>query len=228
MSVVDLAPRAASPRIQSAGFRRLATALGLAVLAVPGIASVRAHIGAPGDMDAARFIDLLGHLMAVLFLFAAMSCTVLSLAPRHRVHGWRATTSALCGSFFLISFNFLPRIELSGAAGMLSSGLVGGGYLAALVTIARLGRSFSILPAARRLVTDGPYALVRHPLYLAEELAAFGLFLHYQSLVAGLILALHLLFQLDRMRQEEMVLRTAFPGYAAYAERTKRLLPGIF
>jgi protein-S-isoprenylcysteine O-methyltransferase Ste14 len=228
MSAIELAPQAASPRMESAGIRRLATALGLAVLAVPGIASIHSHIGALDGMDAARFVDLLGHVMAVLFLFAAASCTVLSLAPRHRTRGWRATASALCGSFFLISFNFLTRIELSGATGMLSSGLIVGGYLAALVTIARLGRSFSILPGARRLVTDGPYALVRHPLYFAEELAAFGLFLHYQSLEAGLILALHLLFQLDRMRQEEAVLRAAFPNYATYAARTKRLLPGIF
>jgi len=33
-----------------------------------------------------------------------------------------------------------------------------------------------MMAEARRLVTSGPYRLVRHPLYLAEELAVVGIF----------------------------------------------------
>jgi len=35
-----------------------------------------------------------------------------------------------------------------------------------------LSRSLSIIPEVRRLVTGGPYRVVRHPLYAAEILAA--------------------------------------------------------
>ena len=41
--------------------------------------------------------------------------------------------------------------------------------VAAVVALLRLGRSFSMMAEARRLVTSRPYRYVRHPLYLVEE-----------------------------------------------------------
>jgi protein-S-isoprenylcysteine O-methyltransferase Ste14 len=81
---------------------------------------------------------------------------------------------------------------------------------------------------ARRLVTDGPYAIVRHPLYVAEELAVLGIFIQYASVPAALILAVQALCQLQRMHNEEAVLRRSFPEYSAYAARTARLFPGVW
>jgi protein-S-isoprenylcysteine O-methyltransferase Ste14 len=81
---------------------------------------------------------------------------------------------------------------------------------------------------ARRLVTDGPYALARHLLYIAEEIAVSGLFLQYASLWAGLLVVAHLAFQLQRMRNEEQVPRETFSEYAAYAARTRGLIPGVY
>ena len=54
--------------------------------------------------------------------------------------------------------------------------LLGGNALAVLVLV-QLGRSFSVMAEARRLVTSGVYRWVRHPLYLAEELAVIGIVL---------------------------------------------------
>ena len=45
----------------------------------------------------------------------------------------------------------------------------------ALYSLSYLGRRFSIVPEARGLVIDGPYRLARHPIYLGEILAGFGL-----------------------------------------------------
>jgi protein-S-isoprenylcysteine O-methyltransferase Ste14 len=102
------------------------------------------------------------------------------------------------------------------------------GSAAAVIALVRLGRSFSVMAEARRLVTSGPYRFVRHPLYLAEELAIIGIFTQFLSLSTALILAVQIAFQLRRMHNEEVILAASFPQYTAYRQKTARLIPGIY
>jgi protein-S-isoprenylcysteine O-methyltransferase Ste14 len=81
---------------------------------------------------------------------------------------------------------------------------------------------------ARQLVTSGVYRWVRHPLYLAEELAVVGIVLQFLSPWTGLLLAVQIAFQLRRMRNEERVLSETFPQYTDYRARTAMLLPGLY
>ena len=67
--------------------------------------------------------------------------------------------------------------------------------------------------------------LVRHPLYLAEEVAVIGVMMLYFSPAALAVAAVHWLFQLRRMTNEEKVLRTAFSEYATYATNTPKVIP---
>jgi protein-S-isoprenylcysteine O-methyltransferase Ste14 len=71
----------------------------------------------------------------------------------------------------------LPRRELSLTGEPISTLLLLGGNALAVLVPVQLGRSFSIMAEARRLVTSGVYRWVRHPLYLAEELAVIGIVL---------------------------------------------------
>ena len=96
----------------------------------------------------------------------------------------------------------------------------------AVVTLSFLGRSFSIMPEARRLVTDGPYKMVRHPLYLCEILIIFAMFMQYRSLAAAGLFMLIAGVEAVRGIYEEAVLARAFQDFAAYHQRTSFLIPG--
>jgi protein-S-isoprenylcysteine O-methyltransferase Ste14 len=52
--------------------------------------------------------------------------------------------------------------------------------------------------------------------------------MQFFSLSSAFVLAVHIAFQLRRMYNEEAVLAETFPEYAAYQQRTARLLPGIY
>ena len=93
-----------------------------------------------------------------------------------------------------------------------------------------LGRSYGIrmdIFESHSLKTDGPFALVRHPMYLGIVLFHAGASLAMES---SLLLAITALFVVPytavRIAAEEKVLREAFGDrYLRYAERVPALLP---
>lgn len=94
-----------------------------------------------------------------------------------------------------------------------------------------LGSSASVLPrpkASGELVDSGAYALVRHPIYAGQLLGAAGLALVAASRRALLVVAVLAAVLTLKSAREEAFLAERYPGYAAYARRTRRLLPGIW
>jgi protein-S-isoprenylcysteine O-methyltransferase Ste14 len=90
-----------------------------------------------------------------------------------------------------------------------------------------LGRSFSLLPQARTLVTSGPYRFVRHPIYLGGLLITIAeTWLRFSALTIGLNLVF-VVAQIIRLRYEERILEQTFPDYAGYRAQTSALIPGI-
>jgi protein-S-isoprenylcysteine O-methyltransferase Ste14 len=93
-----------------------------------------------------------------------------------------------------------------------------------------LGRSYGIrmdVFEGHSLKTDGPYRLVRHPMYFGIVLFHVGASLAMES---SLLLAITALFVLPytavRIAAEEKVLREAFgERYLQYAQRVPALLP---
>ncbi len=77
------------------------------------------------------------------------------------------------------------------------------------------------------LVETGIYARVRHPIYGGLVIAAVGWGLATASVASlGLAVGLWLFFE-AKSRREEAWLIERFPGYPAYRERTRRLMPWI-
>ena len=81
-----------------------------------------------------------------------------------------------------------------------------------------------------RLVTDGIYRHVRHPMYLALLLYSLGQVLVVFNWVAGppFLVAFALLVALRIGPEERMMLGKFGKDYDAYRARTKRLVPGVW
>ncbi len=83
------------------------------------------------------------------------------------------------------------------------------------------------MATARELVTQGPYKVIRHPLYGAEVVTIIGVAIGHWSPGAALLALAWLALQIRRAQNEERVLRARFPEYEAYARRVPMLLPGF-
>jgi len=80
-----------------------------------------------------------------------------------------------------------------------------------------------------RLVTTGPYAWARNPMYLGHIIFLLGLALTLQSRFAGLLTAVTTVWFHVRVRRDETRLRARFgEPYAAYCVRVRRWIPGLF
>jgi protein-S-isoprenylcysteine O-methyltransferase Ste14 len=199
-----------------------------ATLAIHKATELQLLITRWAELDAAKYLDLAAVLAALAFLLLTVGVTIFRFKPIRSAEGWQPRFSAFMGSFLTLSLITLPRVD-AGPAWQATSILtiIVGGLLSAWV-LTWLGRSFSVTPQARSLVTAGPYSVVRHPLYLCEEFTVIGVMMLYLSPVAVLIVMTQWIFQLRRMDNEERVLRSVFPEYAAYAARTPKIIPGKF
>lgn len=85
-----------------------------------------------------------------------------------------------------------------------------------------------LVKADASLVTTGPYALIRHPMYAALLLVVWILAVDRCTLLrlaAAAVLTVNLTVKL---LFEERLLKAHFAGYGAYMEKTWRLIPFLF
>jgi protein-S-isoprenylcysteine O-methyltransferase Ste14 len=93
----------------------------------------------------------------------------------------------------------------------------------AFIGVARyqLGKSFSIKPKARELVTHGLYSKIRNPIYVFGAMIILGLILVLQRPVLWVGLAAIVAIQTIRARREARVLEQAFgDSYREYRRKT--------
>jgi len=109
--------------------------------------------------------------------------------------------------------------------------LYAAGYLIMHFTEAYLGTQFSVkvaLQEGHRLVTTGPYAVIRHPRYLGVLIFLTGISLVFRSW-AGLIGVAGMVAVITwRIVDEEAMMKEEFgAAWDDYAGRTRRMIPGV-
>ena len=81
----------------------------------------------------------------------------------------------------------------------------------------------------QRVISTGPYAIVRHPMYSAALIMSLGMVLALGSWVGLLSFVPGILVLVWRLLDEERFLHKDLPGYTEYTRKVRwRLIPGIF
>src|SRR5262249_26211531 len=85
------------------------------------------------------------------------------------------------------------------------------------------------LAADQRVISSGPYAIVRHPMYAAALLMLVGIPISLGSWWGLLVMVAILPALIWRLLDEERFLVMNLPGYAAYQDNVRyRLLPLVW
>jgi protein-S-isoprenylcysteine O-methyltransferase Ste14 len=182
-----------------------------------------------GNLDRTQAMYLLNRLLTLAFFGFLVVIYAIRSKAIAKNHNPVAIAAAMVGSFALYGLFLVPGwgrttdIWVLGASDVLLAAGIGW----ALYSLSYLGGRFSIVPEARGLVTSGPYRLARHPIYLGEITAGFGLVLPTLFSPHAIVFAIFLGAQILRTYFEERVLRSTYPQYEAYARRTHRLIPFV-
>jgi protein-S-isoprenylcysteine O-methyltransferase Ste14 len=182
----------------------------------------------PSVLPATLVFRTLSEVSTLVFFALSIVMYTVRTIPQRGALGFYPRFVAVVSTFSSLGFLLLPPQELSYWLYLALLLLLLAGIIFAICALIFLGRSISLLPEARRLVTRGPYALVRHPLYLGEMVAIAGIALQHLSVWTLLLLVLVWALQFQRMKYEEQVLFQSFPEYADYMARTARLVPGVY
>jgi protein-S-isoprenylcysteine O-methyltransferase Ste14 len=209
------------------------TALPLILWFAYGALQLRAVLAHDGAMIAAGtaslfvWVQFFSLLAAAGFDLLLVYLLLVRDRPVAKSKGVMPRVFGFVGTFMGVGILQLPVAQLTLPMQILTAVLIGLGSLGSFLVLWRLGKSFSIMPEARKLVTSGPYAHARHPLYTVEMITIVGTALQFAAPWSWLIAAVVVMLLWIRSHFEEQVLAESFPEYAAYRAKTARFIPGV-
>jgi protein-S-isoprenylcysteine O-methyltransferase Ste14 len=142
----------------------------------------------------------------------------------------------LLGVHWLALYTF-SRLDSAGVVGVSASAAVGVALMAIafavnVLAIRSLGRFWDklVIKENHRVVSDGIYSVIRHPIYTSYIVLFIGYCLLFESAVSLVVLAaVCAVWFGSRISIEETMLEEQFGDeYRTYMKRTKRLFPFVY
>jgi protein-S-isoprenylcysteine O-methyltransferase Ste14 len=126
-----------------------------------------------------------------------------------------------------------PEVTMPEPLRWIGLGLVIGGIAFSMWAVATLGRHFDLeveIHEGHAVVDRGPFAIVRHPVYLGLAVHFIGACLATGNLllVAGTVLVTFPALYVRAAAEEQLLRERLGPAYAAYARRVPMLIPVRF
>ncbi len=199
-----------------------------ALILLVNVSQVHADITALQPIDTVKFSQVIHHLLVGAFNMLLIFLYFMRRSAKATSDSYLAKAIAVIASFLPFALPFIGKPTDSPTL-MISSDIIAIiGLSFSIYALISLGRSFSIIPQARKLVNHGPYQLVRHPLYVAELINLLGLIIASLSALTVTLFIILAVCQAYRASQEENLLADLFPEYKEYRLKTARFIPGIF
>jgi protein-S-isoprenylcysteine O-methyltransferase Ste14 len=102
------------------------------------------------------------------------------------------------------------------------------GYMASIACLQQQWAISVTVKVGHQLIKNGPYRIVRHPMYFFMLLEVLGSGLLISNFMILLYLPVVFGIYFFRARKEEELLLKGLPDYGEYAKKTRMIIPGIF
>ena len=184
----------------------------VAVLAwIPSIYLLRANpVALQGRMRGGPTAETrMAQKVVIAGLYLSLAAMVVVSVLDHRF-GWSPVPMAIC---------FFGDVLVAVGLGVVALVVIQNSYAAATVRV----------QAGQKVVSTGPYGLVRHPMYTGNVIMMVGIPLALGS-YWGLVFVLPgLLVLTSRIRDEEKLLQKELDGYREYTQKVSyRMVPGMW